>query len=137
MIYGYLSLIDLKGTPYGVPLNYVFDEGKNAIIIHCALSGRKLDGLKNTPEVSFCVVGQTSVVPDQLTCLYQSVIVQGKASIIEDSEEKSDLAHLLCAKYAPGRPIPDLKGGLARSCWIRIQIESMSVKGDPAHEFAP
>ncbi len=130
-------MIDSKGTPYGVPLNYVFDEGKNTLIIHCALSGRKLEGLKNNPLVSFCVVGRTVVVPDQLTCLYQSVIVHGKASIIEDLAEKADMARLLCAKYAPGQPIPDLKGGLARSCWVRIQIESMSVKGDPAHAFAP
>ncbi|MBP9982899.1 MAG: pyridoxamine 5'-phosphate oxidase family protein, partial [Prevotella sp.] len=33
--YGILSMIDDKGLPYGIPLNYVWD-GDSSIYIHCA-----------------------------------------------------------------------------------------------------
>ena len=40
--YGVLSMITPEGTPYGVPVNYVWD-GDGAIYIHCASDGRKLN----------------------------------------------------------------------------------------------
>ncbi|MDF2929466.1 MAG: Pyridoxamine 5-phosphate oxidase-related protein [Anaerospora sp.] len=39
--YGVLSTVDKAGQPYGVPLNYIIID--NAIYLHCALEGHKLE----------------------------------------------------------------------------------------------
>ncbi len=99
---GVLSLADPGGMPYGVPLSYLYAEGK--IIFHCASAGRKLDCIAHDPRASFCVIGADYVVPEEYTTYYQSVIVQGRVELIEDREEKLRLAVLLAEKYRPGFP---------------------------------
>ena len=49
--------------PYAVPLSYVYDSGK--IYFHCATSGHKLDGIRKNNKVSFCVISQDQVVPEE------------------------------------------------------------------------
>lgn len=67
--YGVLSMVAPEGTPYGVPVNYVWD-GKDAVYIHCAPEGRKLRCLLETQKASFCIVGRTHVIPNKFTILY-------------------------------------------------------------------
>lgn len=56
--YGYLSMADAGGEPYGLPISYVWDEAAgNVVYLHCAPEGRKLRVLAERPDVSFCVVG--------------------------------------------------------------------------------
>ena len=43
--YGVLSMQDVDGSGYGVPLNYVWD-GDHSIYIHCAPEGHKLQALE-------------------------------------------------------------------------------------------
>ena len=96
--YGVLSTVGSEGKPYGVPLNYVFIN--DAIYFHCALAGHKLDNLKDTPEVSFCVVGDTEIVPSEFSTNYESVVVMGQAFEVEDDEWYVGLMGLL-EKYSP------------------------------------
>ncbi len=49
---GYLGL-SIDGNPYVVPLNYGYVDGR--IVFHCALTGRKLDGLLADPRVCLTV----------------------------------------------------------------------------------
>jgi nitroimidazol reductase NimA-like FMN-containing flavoprotein (pyridoxamine 5'-phosphate oxidase superfamily) len=82
---------------YGVPLNYVFYG--NAFYFHCAKEGSKLDYLRNNPKVSFCVVGETKVLPSQFGTLYESVIVFGNTSVVEGTEKLEALKQLI-EKYS-------------------------------------
>lgn len=96
--YGILSTLDEKNQPYGVPVNYaVIDD---TIFIHSAPEGHKLDNIRTNDKVSFCVVGETELLSDQFSIKYKSVIVFGKASIIDDKNKKSALISLV-AKYSP------------------------------------
>jgi len=61
--YGILSIASLDGIPYGIPLNYCVMN--DTIYFHCAVHGRKLDILAQNGSVSFCVVGDTEVLPDK------------------------------------------------------------------------
>ncbi len=97
---GVLSLVDAEGKPYGVPLSYLYAEGK--LIFHCASVGRKLDCIAHDSRASFCVIGADDIVPERYTTYYQSVIVQGRVALVEDREEKIRLAVLLAEKYRPG-----------------------------------
>ncbi|MGD9019420.1 MAG: pyridoxamine 5'-phosphate oxidase family protein [Desulfuromonadales bacterium] len=96
--YGVLSTVDGNGQPYGVPLNYVMMN--NGIYFHCALEGHKLDNLAANPRVSFCVVGRTNVLPAEFSTEFESVIVFGRASVI-DGEERYQALSGLIDKYSP------------------------------------
>lgn len=96
--YGILSTADAGGQPYGMPLSYVYTNG--AIYFHCATEGHKLENLRENSRVSFCVVGQTCVLPDKFTTNYESVIAFGEA-VEADEEEKKDILMEILLKYSP------------------------------------
>lgn len=91
--YGILSTIGENGYPYGVPVNYVYMD--KAIYFHCAVQGQKLDNLRNNNKVSFCVVGETRVLPEQFSTKYESIIVFGKANEIYDNEKNAALLEII------------------------------------------
>lgn len=91
--YGVLSTVSPHNEPYGVPLNYcVIDD---SIYFHCALEGRKLEHIARNPNVSFCVVGKTRVLPDQFGTKYECCIVEGRASESFGAEKQRGLEGLL------------------------------------------
>jgi len=96
--YGVLSTVDGNEQPYGVPLNYVLMN--NCIYFHCALEGHKLDNLALNHKVSFCVVGRTNLLPAEFSTEFESVIVFGRASVIE-GEERYQALNALIEKYSP------------------------------------
>ena len=82
---GVLAVSGDDGYPYTVPLNYAWSDGK--IYCHCAKSGHKIDAINRNDKVSFCVIEQDDVVTQKLTTFYRSVIVFGRARILEDEDE--------------------------------------------------
>ena len=96
--YGVLSTTDENNQPYGIPLSYAVMDDE--IFIHCANEGHKLDNIMSNRKVSFCVVGQTELLPDKFSTRYESVIVFGTASIVNGDEKRAPLIALL-AKYSP------------------------------------
>lgn len=97
--YGILSTIGKNGQPYGVPLNYVYKD--NSLYFHCARTGHKLENIENNPKVSFCVVGETNILPAEFSTEYESVIAFGVASEAQGEERISALQWLI-EKYSPG-----------------------------------
>lgn len=94
--YGVLSMVSPDGSPYAVPLNYVWKDG--LIYFHCAAKyGKKLENIKACPKVCFTVVGDTRVQPEEFATLYESVTVQGQ--IRETADKKAGLTALL-EKYS-------------------------------------
>ncbi len=85
---GTLSLITPEGLPYGIPINYHYNEDKNLIYMHCALKGIKLDCISAHPEVSFSVYKNPVIIEERFTTHYESAIVTGHAEIIADPIEK-------------------------------------------------
>ncbi len=86
-MYGVLSTVSQEGYPYGVPVSYVYNQEE--IYFHCAGEGHKFDNISADRKVSFCVVGQTCVLPDKFSTNYESVIAFGEAREVFD-EEKID-----------------------------------------------
>lgn len=98
--YGVLSMQDVDGSGYGVPLNYVWD-GDHSIYIHCAPEGHKLRALEQHPQVSFCIIGRVHLLPRNFTTEYESVILRGEAHIHLSDEEMMRALHLLVDKLSP------------------------------------
>lgn len=96
--YGILSTVSENGYPYGVPISYIFFN--NSIYFHGAIEGHKLDNILSNNKVSFCVVGQTCILPDKFSTKYESVIVFGRAIEVFDDEKNMALLEIL-NKYSP------------------------------------
>lgn len=96
--YGVLSTICENGYPYGVPISYVYIN--DSVYFHCATEGQKLDNIDNNNKVSFCIVGETCVLPDKFSTKYESVIIFGKANEVFDDEKNTVLLEIL-NKYSP------------------------------------
>ena len=128
--YGVLSMIDEEGSPYGIPINHIWD-GASCIYIHCAPEGKKLRALAKHSQVSLCIVGRVHLLPSKFTTEYESVILRGTAHIDLSEEERRHALHLLLEKLCPD----DLELGKVyveksfhRTAIIRIDVESFSGK---------
>ena len=126
---GTLALLGDNGYPYAVPISYVYAEGK--LYFHSALSGHKVDAIRNCDKASFCVIDKDDVQPAKYTTFFRSVIAFGRIHIIEDEQEKLETARLLGDRYNPNQEEAlqkELEHGFARMLMIRFDIEHMTGK---------
>ena len=105
---GVLALSGDEGYPYALPISYVYHDGK--LYFHCAKSGHKLDAIRRDSKVSFCVIDQDQIVPQEYTTYFRSVIAFGRMRILEDDGEKRAAIEALSLKYAPEEPREHLPG---------------------------
>lgn len=126
---GVLAVLGDKNYPYTVPLNFAYKDNK--IYFHCATNGHKLDSIRKNNKVSFCVVDKEEVIPDKFTTDYKSVIIFGKARIIEDNGEKAKTILYLCEKYSPDQKDSwqkTITNSINRFSIVEIDIEHISGK---------
>ena len=69
----------IRDSPYGVPINYIYDDGK--IYIHSAVEGHKLRNFEHDSHVSFCVVAEAELLQEDVNTMFKSVIAFGKMCI--------------------------------------------------------
>ncbi|MCH5162233.1 MAG: pyridoxamine 5'-phosphate oxidase family protein [Clostridiales bacterium] len=127
---GVLAVLGDEGYPYAVPMSYVYDG--EALYFHCAKSGHKLDAIKSCDKVSFCVIDQDEVVPQKYTTHFRSVVLFGRASILNNDEEVLSAIGKLAIKYHPtdskrNRDIA-IKKEYSAMCIIKIDIAHMTGK---------
>lgn len=127
---GVLAVSGDSGYPYAVPLSYVYDG--RTLYFHCAKSGHKLDAIKDCDKVSFCVVDQDLVVPQKYTTYFRSVIVFGRASIVDQEDEIRSAIEKLAIKYYPDDSKDNRDSFIEKEyealCMVKIQIEHMTGK---------
>ena len=127
---GVLAVSGDSGYPYAVPLSYVYDG--RTLYFHCAKSGHKLDAIKGCDKASFCVVDQDLVVPQKYTTYFRSVIVFGRASIVDQEDEIRSAIEKLAIKYYPDDSKDNRDSFIEKEykvlCMVKIQIEHMTGK---------
>ncbi|RHO69218.1 pyridoxamine 5'-phosphate oxidase family protein [Parabacteroides sp. AF48-14] len=127
--YGFLSMVGTDGFGYGIPISFV-KEGES-IYFHCAPEGYKLECLRENPKVSFCVVGETRVIPNQFTTAYESALVFGTMQLELSEEECRHALRLLAKKYCSGFEAIGEKyidKSFHRTNVLRLDIEHISGK---------
>ena len=110
---GRLASMGGDGFPYITPVHFVFFQGQ--IFIHGLAVGEKLTNIKKDSRVGFEVEKMLGLVhDDKLPCdtntTYESVIIRGRAALVEDSALKLAVLDAFVAKYAPhhtGRVYPE------------------------------
>ncbi len=126
--YGIMSMVDSNSQAYGVPLNYCVVHDK--IYFHCAPVGKKIEIIEHNSIVSFCVVGNTKVLPEKFGTKYESSIVTGLVKEVYDDEKQNALEELL-RKYSRDYFKEGLKyidGLFEKTRVFEITIESISGK---------
>lgn len=122
--YGVLSMATPEGGAYGIPVNYVYD-GSDTLYIHCAPEGRKLRCIEANERVSFCVVGRTRLLPGKFTTEYESVVVEGRASVGLSDEEKRHAIALLLDKLDAAHKAEGLRA--AEHSYHRLEVVKVEI----------
>lgn len=126
--YGVLTVVGRNGYPHPVPMNYAWKDG--AIWLHCATMGSKLDDIRTDAKVSFCVIGDTEVLPEKFSTHYSSVIVYGDIAEVS-GETAAEGLFALVEKYSPGF-LSEGKAYISRkvsnTCVLRIDVRHMTGK---------
>jgi nitroimidazol reductase NimA-like FMN-containing flavoprotein (pyridoxamine 5'-phosphate oxidase superfamily) len=75
------------------------------IYFHCAKEGQKLDNIKLSPAVCFSAVNFSEPVYNNgdYSTYFESAVVFGRASIVENSDERKEGLFKLTEKYFPDK----------------------------------
>lgn len=130
---GAYGVLSLKGGdyPYGVPMSYVYADG--SLYFHGALAGKKLGLIRQDGRAAFCVVGQAVPMTDARSIRYESAMVFGRLSLVEDDGEKLAALLAFVDKYAgderyvaEGRQ--QAADMLAKTAVVRMTVEHITGK---------
>lgn len=128
---GVLALLDQDGYTYAVLLSYVYDRAEKRIFFHSATSGHKLEAIAHHQKVSFCVIDQDQIVPEELTTYFRSAIAFGEIYAVTDEAAKVAALKLLGAKYLPSDPVrvmQSVEKSLAAVTILAMTVEKLSGK---------
>lgn len=122
--------------PYVVPVNFAYYDGR--IIVHGSHEGRKMANIAANPRVCF-EVDQAEKVEGERPCdyafRYMSVVVHGRARVVEGDEARLAALRRLTDKYAPGKgrmlTMEDLKK-YTNLAVVEVTVDSMTGKRSPA-----
>ncbi|MFW5707411.1 MAG: pyridoxamine 5'-phosphate oxidase family protein [Bacteroidota bacterium] len=99
----YIAMIDQDNKPYVLPFNFGFEN--NTIYLHSGPVGRKLDIMRNNPEVcvNFSTDHKLFFRNEEVACSYgmryRSVLAFGKIVFVEDYDEKVECMNIIMRKY--------------------------------------
>jgi nitroimidazol reductase NimA-like FMN-containing flavoprotein (pyridoxamine 5'-phosphate oxidase superfamily) len=116
-------------VPYVVPLCFGYD--KNKLYFHTGFKGKKIDILKQNPNVCFEFDIDCKVRPGDDACKwgmqYRSVIGHGKASFLESESSKRKALDVIMRQYGgDAENYPDAK--IKITAVIEVDIEQMTGK---------
>ena len=109
-------------------MSVVYEDGK--IYFHGAKEGHKIDAIKNNPKVSMSIIDQEDVIEEELTTYFRSVILFGKARILQEDDEIYHAIETLGLKYNEDEVTveEEIQREWKALCCIEITIEHISGK---------
>lgn len=96
---GVLSVLGDNDYPYGLPINYWYNEDENKIYFHGSREGHKIDSILKHDKVSFCVYDKGIQVERKKGLDYKSVIVFGRIRPVEDFDKTIDICRKLSQQF--------------------------------------
>ena len=127
---GVLSLNGDGGYPYGVPVDFLYDQKSGKLYFHGAKDGHKVDALMKDPRASFCVYEKGCRKPDDWAYDVRSVICFGKIRPVEDEDLAREMCYQIGIKYYPSEDMvqEELNHAFARVLLLEFTIEHMTGK---------
>jgi uncharacterized protein len=133
-----------EGQPFLNTNLFVHDAGAQAIYLHTARKGRTRTNIEQEPRICFTVGEMGRLLPAdvalEFSVEYRSVVVFGRASIVDDEGEATKALQMLLDKYfghlqAGTDYRPPVPEELVRTTVIRIDIDSWSGKKKEVDSF--
>jgi len=100
----HIAMVDQNNMPYVLPFNFGY--GNDEIFLHSAQQGKKIDILKNNPQVCVAFSGDYELryrdveVACSYSWKYRSVLVYGKVEFITDMDQKVDALNFIMKNYS-------------------------------------
>lgn len=131
----HVGMVD-GNRPYVVPMNYGYtlNDGKLTFFLHGAMRGRKLDVIRANPNVFVEI--DTDIVPfeGEVACkyglCYSSVMGEGVAEIVEDTELKKEALSIFM-KTQTGKDFEFNDKMVSVVSIIKINISEFTAKKRP------
>lgn len=102
---GVLALDGDDGYPYGLPLNFVYDEENESLYFHGTKAGYKIDCIDKNPKACFTAMLEQGVSEDGWSTNVSSVIAYGLVEEIEDPDFARNAMIKLANKYYPNKEL--------------------------------
>ncbi|MDL2306466.1 pyridoxamine 5'-phosphate oxidase family protein [Desulfovibrio sp. OttesenSCG-928-C06] len=132
---GRLATIGEDGYPYVVPVHYVL--AGDCIYMHGLAAGEKISNIKRNTQAGFEIDRMNGLSQADTPCdtntVYESVVIRGKARLVEDEATRVKILGSIVAKYTPqhsGKAFPDTV--MRKTAVIELTIESCTGKYYPA-----
>ena len=131
---GRLGTISKDGYPIIKPLNFVYEEGK--VYFHSAQEGEKINDVKRDNRVCFEVdlpiaLVRSKISPCRYSYLYRSIIIKGKARIVDSDRERLFALKRLMEKFEPNFAYSEFPADKMKlTAVVRIDVEEMVGKED-------
>jgi len=99
----FMGMVDQDGLPYVLPFNFGYEHG--TFYLHSAKTGRKMDVLKNNPNVclAFSTDHRLFKRHETVACSYgydyRSIVAFGRLEFIEDYDAKVLALNIIMRKY--------------------------------------
>lgn len=100
-----LATINEDGSPYTTPVHFLYQN--DHIYVHGLPIGKKLNNIKKDDKVCLSVYRMEGLLLDEngkpcdTNTEYESVIIQGSASIVTNTETKAEVLKGIVKKYTP------------------------------------
>lgn len=96
---GVLSVHGENGYPYGLPMNFWYNEKNGYIYFHSGRKGHKIDAINANNKVSFCVYDEGFRKDGEWALNISSVIIFGKIYLVEDVDKSVDVFRRLSLQF--------------------------------------
>ena len=96
---GVLSVCGENGYPYGLPMNFWYNEKNGFIYFHSGKKGHKIDAINKDNRVSFCVYNEGYKKDGEWALNISSVIVFGRIYEVRDAEKAVEICRSLSLKF--------------------------------------
>jgi uncharacterized protein len=117
------------GAPYVVTLSYGFDAPRRALYFHVARAGRKLDALAADPRVCATVVIDGGYEPGACKHHYESVVIDGRMTLVTDIEEARHGMGVLTAHLEEEpAPVWERNGLDGDEAYMRVHIARLDIE---------
>lgn len=115
--------------PYIVPMNYGYKD--NALYLHCAREGKKVDLIKKNSKAGFEIEEGYKIIRNDISCKwttrYRSIIGTGTIEIITDSDRKKEGLDVIMRQHGSSTNLYDDKS-LENVLVLKLEIGSLSAK---------
>jgi nitroimidazol reductase NimA-like FMN-containing flavoprotein (pyridoxamine 5'-phosphate oxidase superfamily) len=129
---GRIATMNRQGFPVIKPVNFLYGDGK--IYLHSSKQGEKMQDIRRGSPVCFEVDEPIAYVlakgsACKANCYYRSVIIKGKAGLVNHRAEKLRILEGLMEKYQPEGGYEEIPAEVLRkTAVIEISIQEITAK---------